>query len=1040
MSRPALLLVLLALLVPPTNAQRRPARPQPAATVRFDTTLYNALTFRSIGPYRGGRSAAVAGVPGQPFTYYFGATGGGVWKTTDAGQTWRNVSDGFFGGSIGAVAVSAWDPNVVYVGGGEVTVRGNVSHGYGMWKSTDAGKTWASLGLGDTRHIPHIVLHPKNPDLVYVAALGHLFGPNDERGVYRSKDGGKTWERILFVNNAVGAVDLHLDPTNPRILYAAMWRVLRTPYSLESGGEGSGLWKSTDGGDTWVELTRNPGLPRGTVGIIGVTVSPANPERVWAIIEAADGGVFRSDDGGQTWTKTNENRNLRQRAWYYTRLYADPQNADQVYVLNVSFWRSKDGGRTFQDIDTPHGDHHDLWISPDNPHHMVIADDGGAQVTLDGGTNWSTYHNQPTAQFYRVTTDDVFPYRIYGAQQDNSTVRIPHRTTGFAIGERDWQETAGGESGWIAPDPKNPDVVYGGSYGGYLTRLDHRTGIERAINVWPDNPMGHGAADLRYRFQWNFPILFSRHDPNTLYAAGNVLFKTTNEGQSWTALSPDLTRNDTTRMRPSGGPITKDNTSVEYYGTIFALAEGTEPGVIWTGSDDGLIHLTRNGGQTWTNVTPPATLLPEWAQINEIVAHPFVPGGAYVAATRYKSDDFTPYLLRTTDYGQTWTKITDGIDPQHFTRTIQPDPVRRGLLFAGTESGLYLSFDDGASWQPFQQNLPVVPITDLAWKENDLIVATQGRSFWVLDDLTPLHQLTAEVAAKPMHLYTPRPAYRLPGGATAAPGMGQNPPNGAVLHYYLRDKPDSNTVTLRLLEADGTIIRTFQPKNKENSMPMKQGLNRFVWNLRYADAERFDGLVLWGGGTQGPKAVPGSYLARLIVGTDSMTVPVELRPDPRSTTSAADLQAQFDFLLSIRDKLTETHRAIRRIRDVRQQVNALTGRLGDQAGADTIRAAATTLLDRMKAVEEALYQTKNQSGQDPLNYPIRLNNRLSALVGDTAMGDFRPTDQAVQVRDEVARLIDAELAKLNTVLETDLPAFNQLVQAHAVPAVIVKPE
>jgi photosystem II stability/assembly factor-like uncharacterized protein len=1039
MSRLILLFVLVVLLVPSAAAQRR-ARPQPAPAVRFDTTWYNGLAFRSIGPYRGGRSAAVAGVAGQPSTYYFGATGGGVWKTTDAGQTWHNVSDGFFGGSIGAVAVSASDPNVVYVGGGEVTVRGNVSHGYGMWRSTDAGKTWASLGLTDTRHIPRIAVHPTNPDLVYVAALGHLFGPNEERGVYRSKDGGQTWERILFVNNEVGTVDLHLDPTNPRVLYAATWRVLRTPYSLESGGEGSGLWKSTDGGDTWVELTRRKGLPQGTVGIIGVAVSPVNPDRVWAIIEATDGGVFRSDDGGQTWAKTNEHRNLRQRAWYYTRLYADPHNADQVYVLNVEFWRSKDGGRTFESIDTPHGDHHDLWISPDNARHMVIADDGGAQVTLDGGTNWSTYHNQPTAQFYRVTTDDVFPYRIYGAQQDNSTVRIPHRTTGFAIGERDWQETAGGESGWIAPDPKNPDVVYGGSYGGYLTRLDHRTGIERAINVWPDNPMGHGAADLRYRFQWNFPLLFSRHDPHTLYAAGNVLFKTTNEGQSWMALSPDLTRNDTTRMRPSGGPITKDNTSVEYYGTVFALAEGAEPGVIWTGSDDGLIHLTRDGGQTWQNVTPPATLLPEWAQINEIVAHPFEPGGAYVAATRYKSDDFRPYLFRTTDYGQTWTKVTDGIDPQHFTRTIQPDPVRRGLLFAGTESGLYISFDDGASWQPFQQNLPIVPITDLAWKDSDLIVATQGRSFWVLDDLTPLHQLTPALAARPMHLYAPRPAYRLPGGSAAAPGMGQNPPNGVVLHYYLKEQPDSNAVTLRLLEADGTLIRTFKPKDKDNRLPVRRGLNRFVWNLRYPDAERFDGLVLWGGGTQGPKAVPGSYQARLIVGTDSMTVPVVLHPDPRATTSMADLQAQFDFLIGIRDKLSETHRAIRQIRDVRQQVNALTGRLGDQTGADTIRTAATALLEQLKAVEEALYQTKNQSSQDPLNYPIRLNNRLSALVDDTAMGDFRPTDQAVQVRDEVTRLIDAEQVRLRALLETDLTAFNQLVQVHAIPAVIVKPE
>ncbi|QXD15861.1 glycosyl hydrolase [Rhodocaloribacter litoris] len=995
----------------------------------YDEALYKSLEYRSVGPYRGGRSAAVAGVPGQPFTYYFGGTGGGVWKTTDGGQSWENISDGFFGGSIGAVAVSEWDPNVIYVGGGEKTVRGNVSHGYGMWKSVDAGKTWTPIGLEDTRHIPRIRIHPRNPDLVYVAALGHLFGPNEQRGVFRSKDGGRTWEKILYVNEHAGAVDLILDPSNPRILYATTWRVRRTPYSLESGGEGSALWKSTDGGDTWTELTgKQNGLPEGTLGIIGVTVSPANPNRVWAIVEAQEGGVFRSDDGGETWTRINDDRNLRQRAWYYTRIYADPKNADQVYVLNVQFWRSKDGGRTYQSIDTPHGDHHDLWINPDHPDYMVIGDDGGAQVTFDGGRTWSTYYNQPTAQFYRVTTDNHFPYRIYGAQQDNSTVRILHTSDGR--NERDWEPTAGGESGWLAPNPEDPDIVFGGSYGGFLERVNHRTGETRLVNVWPDNPMGHGAEGMRYRFQWNFPILYSKHHPNTVFAAGNHLFKTTNDGQSWEMISPDLTRADSTKLGPSGGPITKDNTGVEYYATIFTVAESNfDPNVIWTGSDDGLIHITRDGGRTWTNVTPPARIMPEWIQINDIVAHPFEPGGLYVAATMYKSDDFRPYLYKTTDYGRTWTKIVDGIDPQHFTRAIQPDPKRRGLLYAGTESGMYISFDDGAHWKPFQLNLPVVPITDLDWKDDDLIVATQGRSFWIIDDVTPLHQLSDEVAGSAFWLFTPRPTYRL-GGRSAV-----------TFRYYFKDAPDSNAVRLKILEEDGDLIRTFTPKAKERGerLAIARGANAFSWDMRYEDAESFPGLIMWAASTRGPRAAPGRYQARLIVGSDSMTVPFEIKKDPRSSSTLEDLQAQFAFLIEIRDKLSETHRAIKRIRDVREQTQAITRRLGDEhAGADEIKQAARALNEKLTAIEEALYQTKNRSRQDPLNFPIRLNNKLAALGSTVAAGDYRPTDQAYAVKAELTAQIDAELARLDTVLTTDLPAFNDLVREKAVPAVIVE--
>ena len=1012
--------------------------------INYDESLYKALKYRCIGPFRGGRSAAVTGVPGDPMTYYFGGTGGGVWKTTDGGQTWNNISDGFFGGSIGAVAVSEWDPNVIYVGGGEKTVRGNVSQGYGMWKSTDAGKTWKSIGLKDSRRIPRVRIHPKNPDLVYAAVLGHLFGPNEQRGIYRSKDGGNTWERILFVSNEVGAVDLAIDPTNPRILYASMWRIKRTPYSLESGGEGSGLWKSTDSGDTWSEITRNEVLPRGIVGIIGVTVSPVNQDRVWAIIEAKDGGVFRSDDGGKKWQKINEERKLRQRAWYYTRIYADSKNEDIVYVLNVQFWRSKDGGKTYENIDTPHGDHHDLWIAPENPQRMIIGDDGGAQVTFNSAESWSTYHNQPTAQFYRVTTDNYFPYRIYGAQQDNSTVRIFHRSDDRSITEQDWEPTAGGESGWIAPHPENPDIVYGGSYGGYLARVNHKTGEGRLVNVWPDNPMGHGAKDWKYRFQWNFPIFFSPHDPNVLYASGNHLFKTINEGQSWEMISPDLTRNDTTKLGLSGGPITKDNTSVEYYCTIFTAVESPhQPGVIWTGSDDGLIYLTRDGGKNWENVTPSKKIMPEWIQINSIEVHPFEKGGLYVAATMYKSDDFRPYLYKTTDYGQTWQKITNGINNDHFTRVIRADPKRRGLLYAGTESGMYISFDDGENWKPFQLNLPIVPITDLAIKENDLIVATQGRSFWVLDDLTPLHQLSDEITKKDFWLYQPRSSYRMLGSSTEnVTTAGQNPPNGVVIHYYFKAAPDSDKVQLKILDKSGKLIKSFTPraKNRRDRLSIEAGMNHFVWNMRYPDAEDFPGMIIWAGSTVGPKAVPGIYQARLLVEKDSMTVNFEILKDPRSSSSQADLQAQFDFLIEIRNKLTETHQVIKQIRDVRNQIKTVTSKLKDEKGAEEIKKSGKKLVEKITKIEETLYQTKNQSRQDPLNFPIRLNNKLAAVAGVASAGDFPPTDQAIAVKEELIAQIDAELVKLRKILDKELPAFNDLVHQQAIPAVMIKKE
>ena len=945
--RSALMVLLLAcsLALSATAAEKKTAAQSSSGDPTIADSALQAMEWRLVGPYRGGRSAAVTGIPQDRETYYFGGAGGGVWKTSDGGTSWVNVTDGSFGGSIGAVAVSEWDPNVVYVGGGEKTVRGNVSHGDGMWKSTDGGKTWKHVGLADSRRIPRIRVHPKNPDLVYVAALGHLFGPSEERGIFRSADGGETWEKILYVSDEVGAVDLAMDPSNPRVLYASFWRVKRTPYSLESGGEGSGLWKSVDGGDNWTEITGNKGLPQGTIGISGITVSPTNNQNVYAIIEAEEGGVFRSRDGGETWTKTNDDRSLRQRAWYYTRIYADPASEDAVYVLNVRFHHSKDGGKSFRQIRVPHGDNHDLWIDPGDPMRLVQSNDGGANVSYDGGETWSVQSNQPTAQMYRVSTDNAFPYRLLGGQQDNSALRIRSRSAfGSSIGVRDWEPTAGGESGHVVAKPDDPEVVYGGSYGGFLMRLDHRTGELRLVNVWPDDPMGWGAADLKYRFQWNFPIFFSPHDPDTLYAAAQMLFRSRDEGDSWEQISPDLTRNDKTTMGPSGGPITKDNTAVEYYGTIFAAIESPhQAGVFWTGSDDGLIHLSRDGGANWTNVTPPD--LPAWTMINSIDAHPFEEGGLYVAATGYKQDDFRPHLFRTIDWGQTWTRISDGIAADHFTRVVRADPDRPGLLYAGTERGVYVSFDDGESWRTLQLNLPVVPITDLAVKEQDLVAATQGRSYWILDDLTRLHQLTDDIATASAHLFQPRPTYLLGGGGGffgPPPNTGQNPPSGVILDYLLAETPDDETeFKLEILEAGGDEIMSYTRKPAEEAPPeegppqgpdtklleTEVGLNRFVWNMRYPPMERFPKMILWNDVRSGPTAAPGIYKARLTIGDWSQETDFEIRKDPRSSATQADLQAQFDFAISVRDKLSEIHKSLGRIKDVRGQLESLDKRL-----------------------------------------------------------------------------------------------------------------
>ncbi len=999
--------------------------------------LEDALEFRNIGPFRGGRSASVTGVPGKPMTFFMGSTGGGVWKTENGGSTWKNISDGYFGGSIGAVAVSNSHPNVMYVGGGEVTVRGNVSPGTGMYKSKDGGRTWESIGLSKSRHIPRVRIHPTNPDVVYAAVLGDLFKDSEERGVYKSIDGGKTWNRILFANNRSGAVDLVLDPENPDIIYASTWNVRRTPYDFSSGGDGSVLWKSIDGGETWTNLLEADGMPGGTVGIIGVTVSPVNPNRVWAIIENDNGGVYRSDDGGESWELVNSDRSLRQRAWYYSRIIADTKDANKVYVMNVAYHVSTDGGRSFKAKYAPHGDHHDLWIAPEDNNRLIIADDGGAQVSYDGGGSWSTYMNQPTAQFYRVTTDDHFPYRIYGAQQDNSTIRIDSRSNRGFITERNWESTAGGESAHLAPDPTDNEIVYGGSYGGFLTRYNHHTDMNRAINVWPDNPIGYGAEGMKYRFQWNFPIFFSPHDSKKLYTCSQFLHVSNNGGESWEIISPDLSRNDSTKLVSSGGPITKDNTGVEYYATIFSAVESEfEKDLLWCGSDDGLLHVSKDGGKNWQNVTPKK--MPEWALINSIEVDPFNKGGLYVVATRYKEGDYAPYIYHTTDYGKTWRTIVNGIAEEHFVRVVRADREVEGLLYAGTEFGLYMSSNNGSSWKPFQLNLPLVPITDMTIKDNDLIVATQGRSFWVLDDLNVLWDELKSDSDSDLKLYSIYPTVGYGAGGRESSTAGTNHPAGVRLFFEVPEEAED--VSLKFMDAQGKLIRRFETSGSESDkLEVEEGINVFEWNTRYEKADEFDGLLMWWGTLAGPTAPPGNYTVRIIADGDSTDTPFEILLDPRSEGTAADRQAQFDFLLDIRNKIDETHDAIRYMRTLKSQISALNARL-DTAAFKSVIEEGKRLDSVMTSIEKVLYQTKLKSNQDMLNYPIKLNNKLAHVASLASMGIYRPTEQMIGVKEDITKQIDAELAKWKAIQANDLPKYNDLIRSQKVDVIGVKEE
>jgi photosystem II stability/assembly factor-like uncharacterized protein len=806
------------------TAQKKGANlPAISAPVNTEESIYKQVKYRLVGPFRGGRSAAVAGSYKNKNTFYFGATGGGVWKTTDGGSNWNNISDKYFGSSIGSIAIAPSNESVVYVGEGENTMRGNVSEGLGgMWRSDDGGKTWKNIGLKDTRHITRIIVHPTNPDVVWIGVMGHLFGPSEDRGVFKTLDGGKSWKKVLYVNNQTGASDLVMEAGNPSVLYAGTWKLIRTPYSLESGGAGSGLWKSTDGGDTWSNISAAKGLPKGTWGIVGVAVSASNTDKLYAIIENANGGLYVSNNGGENWTLASSDNNIRQRAWYYSKIFIDPTNENQIYCPNVGFMYSRDGGKTFLSARTPHGDHHDLWIDPADGKRMIVADDGGAQISFDGGMNWSSLDNQPTAQFYRVSTDNSFPYRILGAQQDNSTVRIKSSTYGMAITRDDWMPTAGAESGYVVADPNDPDIVYGGNYGGYLSRLNHHTGENRAISVWPDNPMGAGADVQKFRFQWNFPIFFSPHNPKRLYCAGNALFVTENEGASWEQISPDLTTNDKAKQASSGGPITQDNTSVEYYCTIFTAAESElEKDLLWTGSDDGLVNMSKDGGKHWENVTPKDA--PKWIMWNCIDADPFQKGAAYIVGTRYKLDDYAPYIYKTEDYGKSWKLITNGINPLHFSRTLRADKKRAGLLYAGTEFGMYISYNGGVNWSSFQLNLPVVPITDLTIKNNDLIVATQGRAFWAIDDLSLIQQAKSDILAKSLHVFAVNPSYRITSAMSreyfmgAPKHAGANPAKGVVINYFVKNSTDSTKGSIVVMDKNHKLIKKFSGSLTINS-------------------------------------------------------------------------------------------------------------------------------------------------------------------------------------------------------------------------------
>ena len=1034
---------------PPQAAQQASA-PQVA---HVDENLFGAMRWRQVGPFRGGRVLAVTGVPGEPNVFYFGAASGGIWRSTDAGANWQPIFDKESIASIGSIAVAASDHNVIYAGSGEACIRGNITYGNGVYKSVDGGKNWKNVGLKDTRHIGAVIIDPKNPNIVFVAALGHAYGSNEERGVFRSTDGGATWQKVLFRDNKTGAIDIVFDPNNSNTLFASLWQVYRTPWSLDSGGPGSGLYKSTDGGSTWKHLEAH-GLPAGILGRIGISVSGADSNRVYALVEAKEGGLFRSEDGGENWAKVNDDGRLRQRAWYFTHIFADPKSADTVYILNTGMLRSSDGGRSFNLLNAPHGDHHGLWIDPDHPQRLINGNDGGATVSTDGGKTWTTQYNQPTAQFYHVITDNRWPYFIYGAQQDNSTIAIKSYDDDGVIGRQDWFQVGGGESGYIAPYPPDPSIVYAGAEG-LISRFDKRTEQAVDISVWPLDVSGNGAENLLHRFNWTSPLLISPHDPNTLYSAAEMLFKSTNGGQSWAAISPDLTRNDKAKQKPSGGAITLDITSVEYYDTIFAVAESPlKKDLLWVGTDDGLVHVTTDGGQNWSKVSPKE--MPEWSMISIVEASHYDPGTAYIAVDRHKQDDFRPLIYRTGDYGTSWTAIANGIPEGSYVRSVREDPKRKGLLFAGTETGAYFSLDDGANWQPLKLNLPTVPVHDLNIHGDDLIAATHGRAFWVLDDIIPLRQIDGNSTTAQMLLYQPQTVVRLhlPEAIERRGPVGDDPPLGAILDYYFKTAPQDE-VKLEIFDSAGKLVRGLSSREKKEmeqppewpdqikevtTIPASAGMNRYAWNLRWEPPVKIPGAFYTGNGPEGPMALPGKYMVKLTTGSQSQSHPLEIVQDPRvKNVTQADLQKQFELLLQVRDANTDLHRSVNQVRELRGQLKALQQRFANDPRMKPVLEQAEALDKKMTPVEERLIQVNMKGSEGNLAFPNMLNEQYDSFRSSVEAGDNAPTQQQAEVARMLRGQLDQQLAAWKQILSADLPAFNALIKKSDMPALYLQP-
>lgn len=1016
-----------------------PVKGQDTPNERVDRVEYQSLDYRMIGPYRGGRVTAVEGLASKPSTYYMGTTGGGVWRTTDSGKNWNNITDGFLNvGSVGAVTVAPSDPNVIYVGTGSACPRGNISMGDGMYKSTDAGKTWTHIGLPEAGLIGDVIVDPKNPDRLYVAALGNIFGPNKQRGVFRSEDGGETWEKILFASDSTGAVDLAVNPSNPRVMYAAMWRAERKPWTMIDGGPEGGVWKTTDGGDTWTKLTA--GLPGGTLGRIGVAVSPADPERVWVLLEGdeeKEGGFYRSDDAGKSFERINRSHKLRSRAWYYMHVHADPQDPETVYISNAGFYKSTNGGEDFKEVDTPHGDNHALWINPNDNSKMINGNDGGANVSKNGGKTWSTQRNQPTAEFYRVTVDDQFPYRVYGAQQDNSTISVPSWNPGGLTPKQHWYGVGGGESGHIAVKPQNPNIIYAGNYIGTITRLNRKTGHQRNVVAYPQLHDGTAPRNIKYRYQWNAPIRISPHDSDVLYHVSQYVHRSENGGQSWKKISPDLTTNKDAYQDIPGGPIQHDHTGVELYTTIFSFEESPlTPGVLWAGSDDGLVHISRNNGNKWTDITPEA--MPEEGTVNTIDLSHHKEGRAYMAVYKYREADNHPYIFRTENYGKDWTLLTNGengIPANHFVRVVREDPENENILYAGTEFGMYVSFDRGAHWQPFQQNLPKTPITDLQVHRGDLVVATQGRSFWIMDDLSILRELERTQAGNNTHLYKPVDGLRTQLSGFRGKGVPESPEPGAKIYYSLGHQPDS--LSLEILDENKQRVELFK-LNANDDLTAQKGMNRFVWDMRYPAPKVVDDAVMSLSYTGGPKAPTGSYTVRITVDGNTYEQPFSIGKDPRWTDiSDRDLQAQFDLAVKIRDELTRVNDVIRGIRSARKQLKSISGLTAKSAYKVSIQQQADSLVKELTELEQELIQTKNESGQDPINYPPQIDNQFAYLYTVVNGQDTRPTEGSYRRFRDLKKKMASYYQQFENIKE-DIEKFNDLLDESGVPAIIVQ--